>query len=228
MIDFDNVTVVYKNNVTGLDKVSFHIDKGEFVFLVGKTGAGKSSAIKLLTAEIKPLSGDVWLDGVNVNKLKNRKIPFHRRKIGVVFQDFRLLRDKTVYENVALAMEIVGASKKQIRTEVPNILRLVGLSQKTREYPSSLSGGEQQRVGIARALVNRPSLIIADEPTGNLDSVTATSIMELFEEINRQGTTILMVTHSEKIVNDMNKRVIELDHGMLIRDDKKGVYNIEN
>ena len=194
MIKFDNVTVVYKNNVTGLDKVSFHIDKGEFVFLVGKTGAGKSSAIKLLTAEIKPLSGDVWLDGVKVNGLKGRKIPFHRRKIGVVFQDFRLLRDKTVYENVALAMEIVG--------------------------------GEQQRVGIARALVNRPSLIIADEPTGNLDSVTATSIMELFEEINRQGTTILMVTHSEKIVNDMNKRVIELDHGMLIRDDKKGVYNI--
>ena len=226
MIKFDNVTVVYKNNVTGLDKVSFHIDKGEFVFLVGKTGAGKSSAIKLLTAEIKPLSGDVWLDGVKVNGLKGRKIPFHRRKIGVVFQDFRLLRDKTVYENVALAMEIVGASKKQIRTEVPNILRMVGLSQKLREYPSSLSGGEQQRVGIARALVNRPSLIIADEPTGNLDSVTATSIMELFEEINRQGTTILMVTHSEKIVNDMNKRVIELDHGMLIRDDKKGVYNI--
>lgn len=228
MIQFDNVTVVYKNNVTGLDKVSFHINKGEFVFLVGKTGAGKSSAIKLLTAEIKPLSGDVWLDGVKVNGLKNRKIPFHRRKIGVVFQDFRLLRDKTVYENVALAMEIVGASKKQIRTEVPNILRLVGLSQKTREYPSSLSGGEQQRVGIARALVNRPALIIADEPTGNLDSVTAASIMELFDEINRQGTTVLMVTHSEKIVNDMNKRVIELDHGMLVRDDKKGVYNLEN
>ena len=228
MIDFDNVTVVYKNNVTGLDKVSFHIDKGEFVFLVGKTGAGKSSAIKLLTAEIKPLSGDVYMEGVKINKLRNRKIPYHRRKLGVVFQDFRLLRDKTVYENVALAMEIVGASRKEIRAEVPNILRLVGLSQKTREYPSSLSGGEQQRVGIARALVNKPSLIIADEPTGNLDSVTAASIMELFEEINRQGTTILMVTHSEKIVNDMNKRVIELDRGVLVRDDKKGVYTLEN
>lgn len=228
MIDFDNVTVVYKNNVTGLDKVSFHIDKGEFVFLVGKTGAGKSSAIKLLTAEIKPFSGDVYMEDVHVNKLKNRQIPYHRRKIGVVFQDFRLLRDKTVYENVALAMEIVGASRKQIRTEVPNILRLVGLGQKTREYPSSLSGGEQQRVGIARALVNKPSLIIADEPTGNLDNVTAASIMELFEEINNQGTTILMVTHSEKIVNDMNRRVIELDRGVLVRDDVKGVYTLED
>ena len=227
MIQFDDVTVVYKNNVTGLDKVSFHIEKGEFVFLVGKTGAGKSSAMKLLTAEIKPFSGDVYLDGVRINKLPNRKIPYHRRKIGVVFQDFRLLRDKTVYENVALAMEIVGATRKEIRAEVPNILRLVGLSQKSREYPSSLSGGEQQRVGIARALVNRPSLIIADEPTGNLDSVTANSIMELFDEINRQGTTILMVTHSEKIVNDMNKRVIELDRGVLVRDEKRGVYTLQ-
>lgn len=228
MIDFKNVTHVYKNNVVGLDNVSFHIDKGEFVFLVGKTGAGKSTAIKLLTAEIKPMSGEVCLEDVQINKLKNRQIPYHRRKIGVVFQDFRLLRDKTVYENVALAMEIVGASRKQIRTEVPNILRQVGLSQKLREYPSSLSGGEQQRVGIARALVNKPSLIIADEPTGNLDSVTAESIMELFEEINNQGTTILMVTHSEKIVNDMNKRVIELDRGVLVRDDKKGVYTLED
>lgn len=226
MIDFDNVTVIYKNNVTGLDKVSFHIDKGEFVFLVGKTGAGKSSAIKLLTAEIKPYSGSVRLEKVQIEKLKNRQIPFHRRKIGVVFQDFRLLKDKTVYENVALAMEIVGASKKQIRNEVPNILRLVGLSQKTREYPTNLSGGEQQRVGIARALVNKPSVLIADEPTGNLDNETASSIMDLFEEINRQGTTILMVTHSEKIVNSMNKRVIELDRGLLVRDDKKGGYSL--
>ena len=226
MIEFKEVTVVYDKDIVGLDNVSFKIEEGEFVFLVGKTGAGKSSAIKLLTGEIKPTSGDIIVDGIVVNRLKRRKIPYLRRAQGVVFQDFRLLPNKTVYENVAFAMEITGKKKKDIQRKVPKILALVGLSERANNYPNEISGGEQQRVSIARALVNSPSLIIADEPTGNLDVETSAEVMALFEEINKMGTTIVMVTHSEKIVNDMHRRVIQLENGVLIRDEENGVYNI--
>ena len=226
MIEFKEVSVVYDKDIVGLDNVSFKIEEGEFVFLVGKTGAGRSSAIKLLTGEIKPTSGDVIVDGIVVNRLKRRKIPYLRRAQGVVFQDFRLLPNKTVYENVAFAMEITGKKKKDIQRKVPKILSLVGLSERANNYPDEISGGEQQRVSIARALVNSPSLIIADEPTGNLDVETSAEVMNLFEEINKMGTTIVMVTHSEKIVNDMQRRVIQLENGVLIRDEENGVYNI--
>ena len=226
MIKFKDVTVIYDKDIVGLDNVSFKIEDGEFVFLVGKTGAGKSSAIKLLTGEIKPTSGDVIIDGIYVNSLRRSKIPYLRRAQGVVFQDFRLLPNKTVYENVAFAMEIIGKKKKEIKRKVPKILELVGLSERARNYPNEISGGEQQRVSIARALVNSPSLIIADEPTGNLDVETSNEVMKLFDEINKMGTTIVMVTHSEKIVNDMKKRVIQLENGSIIRDEKEGVYNL--
>lgn len=226
MIKFKNVSVVYEKDVVALDDVSFEINDGEFVFLVGKTGAGKSSAIKLLTGEIKPTSGDVVVDGIVVNSLKRKKIPYLRRAQGVVFQDFRLLPNKTVYENVAFAMEIIGKNKKEISRKVPKILSLVGLSERADNFPHEISGGEQQRVSIARALVNSPSLIIADEPTGNLDVETSTEVMELFDKINKMGTTIVMVTHSEKIVNDMCKRVIQLDNGAVVRDEENGVYNL--
>lgn len=226
MIKFKDVTVIYDKDIVGLDNVSFKIEDGEFVFLVGKTGAGKSSAIKLLTGEIKPTSGDVIIDGIYVNSLRRSKIPYLRRAQGVVFQDFRLLPNKTVYENVAFAMEIIGKKKKEIKRKVPKILELVGLSERARNYPNEISGGEQQRVSIARALVNSPSLIIADEPTGNLDVETSNEVMKLFDEINKMGTTIVMVTHSEKIVNDMKKRVIQLENGSIVRDEKEGVYNL--
>lgn len=226
MIEFKDVTVVYDKEIVGLDNVSFKINDGEFVFLVGKTGAGKSSAIKLLTGEIKPTKGDVIVDGIIVNALRRSKIPYLRRAQGVVFQDFRLLPNKTVYENVAFAMEIIGKKKKEIKRKVPKILDLVGLSDRAKNYPNEISGGEQQRVSIARALVNSPSLIIADEPTGNLDVETSNEVMKLFDEINKMGTTIVMVTHSEKIVNDMQKRVIQLENGSIVRDEEKGVYNL--
>ena len=202
------------------------IGRGIVVDHVGKTGAGKSSAIKLLTGEIKPTSGDVIVDGIVVNSLKRKKIPYLRRAQGVVFQDFRLLPNKTVYENVAFAMEIIGKTKKEISRKVPKILALVGLSERANNFPHEISGGEQQRVSIARAIVNSPSLIIADEPTGNLDVETSNGVMELFDKINKMGTTIVMVTHSEKIVNDMCKRVIQLDNGTLVRDEENGVYNL--
>lgn len=226
MIKFKDVTVIYDKDIVGLDNVSFKIEDGEFVFLVGKTGAGKSSAIKLLTGEIKPTSGDVIIDDIYVNSLRRSKIPYLRRAQGVVFQDFRLLPNKTVYENVAFAMEIIGKKKKEIKRKVPKILELVGLSERAGNYPNEISGGEQQRVSIARALVNSPSLIIADEPTGNLDVETSNEVMKLFDEINKMGTTIVMVTHSEKIVNDMKKRVIQLENGSIVRDEKEGVYNL--
>ena len=221
MIEFKNVSVFYDKDI-----VALKIEDGEFVFLVGKTGAGKSSAIKLLTGEIKPTEGDVILDGIIVNALKRSKIPYLRRAQGVVFQDFRLLPNKTVYENVAFAMEIIGKKKKEIKRKVPKILEIVGLLDRANNYPNEISGGEQQRVSIARALVNSPSLIIADEPTGNLDVETSAEVMSLFEEINKMGTTILMVTHSEKIVNDMKKRVIQLENGSIVRDEEKGGYNV--
>lgn len=226
MISFNNVSVIYDKDIVGLNEVSFKIEKGEFVFLVGKTGAGKSSAMKLMTGEIKPTSGDVVVDGIVVNSLRRSKIPYLRRAQGVVFQDFRLLPNKTVYENVAFSMEIIGKRKKEISRAVPLVLDYVGLTDRANNYPDEISGGEQQRVSIARAIVNQPALIIADEPTGNLDVQTSEEIMKLFERINEKGTTIVMVTHSEKIVNDMQKRVIQLEDGVLVRDEENGVYNL--
>ncbi len=225
MIEFRDVTVIYDNDVIGLENVNFKIESGEFVFLVGKTGAGKSSAIKLLTGEIKPYTGDVIVNGVTVNTLKPKKLPYLRRSVGVVFQDFRLLQNKTVYENVAFAMEVVRASKKEIRRKVPTMLSLVGLADRAKNYPNELSGGEQQRVCIARALVNSPAIVIADEPTGNLDLETAEEIMRLLMEINSMGTTVVMVTHSEKIVNNAHRRVIQLESGVVVRDELEGGYN---
>ncbi len=225
MIEFRDVTVIYDNDIIGLENVSFKINDGDFVFLVGKTGAGKSSAVKLITGEIKPYTGDVIVNGVTVNTLKKRKLPYLRRSVGVVFQDFRLLPNKTVYENVAFAMEVVRAKKREIRRKVPMILSLVGLSDRAKNYPNELSGGEQQRVCIARALVNSPAIVVADEPTGNLDMETAEEIMRLLMEINRMGTTIVMVTHSTKIVDDAHRRVIQLESGVVVRDEKEGGYN---
>ena len=225
MIEFRDVTVIYDNDIIGLENVSFKIADGEFVFLVGKTGAGKSSAVKLLTGEVKPYAGDVIVNGITVNRLKKKKLPYLRRSVGVVFQDFRLLPNKTVYENVAFAMEVVRAKKREIRRKVPTILSLVGLSDRAKTYPNELSGGEQQRVCIARALVNSPAIVVADEPTGNLDMETAEEIMKLLMEINRMGTTIVMVTHSSKIVDDAHRRVIQLESGVVVRDEMEGGYN---
>lgn len=217
MITFKGVTKNYKDNV-GLDDVSLHIKKGEFAFLVGASGAGKSTLIKLMLKEIDADSGSIDVGGREVTKLTKSMVPGHRRKIGIVFQDFRLLANKTVYENVAFTMEILYKSQGEIKKRVPAILSLVGISGYKDKYPDELSAGEQQRVAIARAIVNDPEVLIADEPTGNLDPATATEIMSLFEEINSVGTTILMVTHAKDIVDRMNKRVITLDHGKVIGD----------
>ena len=227
MIYFNNVTKIYEdNNAKALENVSFHVEKGEFVFLVGHSGAGKSSIIRMLLCEETPTRGEVIIHGHNIGKLTRKEIPFLRREIGVVFQDFRLLPARTVYENVAFAMRIVGASTRQMRRRIPEVLNMVGLSRKAKAYPSQLSGGEQQRVSMARALANNPSILIADEPTGNLDREKAAEIMAILEDINNRGTTILMATHAEKVVNEMHKRVITLDMGQLISDEKEGVYTV--
>lgn len=227
MIDFINVSKEYSNGVKALSNINIHIDKGEFVFIVGSSGAGKSTLIKLLLKEENPTEGKIYLNNMDITKVKNRRIPYIRRNIGVVFQDFRLLKNKTVYENVAFAMEIVGSSSKEIRRQVPMVLSMVGLSSKAHSYPDQLSGGEQQRVSIARALVNRPTILIADEPTGNLDPDTAWEIMGLLKEINRRGTTVLMATHARDIVNSMRRRVIALEKGRVVKDELKGVYDYE-
>lgn len=224
MINFYNVTKIYPNGVKGLNDVSLTIQKGEFVFLVGPSGAGKTSLIKILFREELPTRGQVLFYGKNISRLKGREIPYLRRKIGMVFQDFRLLPQKTVFENVAFAMEVTGASKKSIRSRVPEVLEWVGLADKTKVLPSQLSGGEQQRVSIARAIVNSPMVIIADEPTGNLDPDTSWGLMKLFGEINKTGTTVIMVTHAREIVDSMKKRVIALSDGRINRDEEGGVY----
>ncbi len=227
MIEFINVTKLYNNDVRALSNVNISIDKGEFVFLVGQSGAGKSTLIKLLLKETEPTSGRIYFKNKDITTVSNRRVPFLRRNIGVIFQDFRLLPQKNVYENVAFAMRIIGASNKEIRRQVPIILSLVGLSKKVKNYPNQLSGGEQQRVSIARALVNKPDLIIADEPTGNLDPDTAWEIMKLLKDINNRGTTIVMATHASDIVNYMKKRVVALNKGRIVRDEEKGVYGNE-
>lgn len=228
MIKYVNVSKEYGNGSKALANINISIEKGEFVFIVGSSGAGKSTLIKLLLKEIEPSEGKVFLNKVDITKVKNRRVPYIRRNIGVVFQDFRLLPNKTVYENVAFAMEIIGASGREIRRQVPMILSMVGLSNKAHNYPNQLSGGEHQRVAIARAIVNNPSVLIADEPTGNLDPDTAWEIMKLIKEINRRGTTVVMATHAKEIVNMMKRRVIALEAGRVVRDEQKGVYYHED
>ena len=227
MIKFTEVSKEYKNGVNALSNINIHIGKGEFVYLVGSSGAGKSTLIKLLLKEEEPTSGRIFLKGNEITKVNNRKVPYIRRDIGVVFQDFRLLPNKTVYENVAFAMEILGTNPKDIRRRVPMILSMVDLSRKASSYPEQLSGGEQQRVSIARAIVNNPPVLIADEPTGNLDPETALEIMKALMDINARGTTILMATHAREIVNSMRKRVLALENGKLIRDEERGGYGNE-
>lgn len=228
MIELKNVSKVYDNGSIALDHVSLHIGKGEFVFVVGASGAGKSTLIKLLSYEELPSRGSVFVNGIEVNKLAKNRVPYLRRKMGIVFQDFRLLPNKTAQENVAFAMEVIEAPRRLIRRRVRDVLDLVGLVGKADALPKNLSGGEQQRVAIARAIVNRPLLLIADEPTGNLDPETSRDIMEVFKKINHMGTTVLMVTHDKTLVDMMNKRVIEIDGGKVIRDEQKGGYDDEN
>lgn len=228
MILLSNVTKTYPNGSTALDDVSFLIERGEFVFIVGPSGAGKSTLIKLLMHEETPTSGQVIINNKDIGKLKRREVPYLRRSMGVVFQDFRLLSNKTVFENVAFAMDIIGASRKEIRKQVPTVLSLVGLSHKAKSYPKELSGGEQQRVALARALVNNPAFLIADEPTGNLNPKVAMEIMELLDNINKRGTTVIMATHAKDIVDTMKKRVIAIEDGKIVRDESRGGYGYEN
>ena len=228
MIDLKDVSKVYSNGSIALDHVSLHIGKGEFVFVVGASGAGKSTLIKLLSHEELPTSGSVYVDGTAVNRLPKSRVPYLRRKMGIVFQDFRLLPNKTAEENVAFAMEVIESPRRVIKERVRNVLDLVGLLGKADALPHNLSGGEQQRVAIARAIVNRPLLLIADEPTGNLDPETSRDIMDTVKKINHMGTTVLMVTHDKQMVDLMNKRVIEIVNGHVVRDEQKGGYNDED
>ncbi|HIS90902.1 MAG TPA: cell division ATP-binding protein FtsE [Candidatus Faecisoma merdavium] len=227
LIKIKNVYKTYKTGVTAVYDLSLNIEKGQFVFVIGSTGCGKSTLIKMLYREEKPTDGTINIGGINVSKLKNRNVYKLRRKIGVVFQDFKLLPKLTVYENVAFALEIFGLPSSEIHSKVLKSLELVGLKHKAKNYPNQLSGGEQQRVAIARAIVNGPKLLICDEPTGNLDENTSMEIMKVLEEINKLGTTIIMVTHDTEIVNKMKKRVILLDSGRIVRDYKEGEYTHE-
>ncbi|MGH9001412.1 MAG: cell division ATP-binding protein FtsE [Acidimicrobiia bacterium] len=224
MIRFEGVTKTYKGGVTAVSDVSLEIDKGEFIFLVGPSGSGKSTCLKLLLREEVPDEGRITVAGRDVSQLPSWKVPYLRRNLGCIFQDFKLLPYKTVYENVAFALEVIGRPRSAIRAQVPQILDLVGLTHKAKNLPSELSGGEQQRVSIARAFVNRPLILLADEPTGNLDPATSTGIMRLLDRINRTGTTVVMCTHDYGIVDLMRRRVIELDRGSLVRDEARGAY----
>lgn len=228
MIEFKNVSKLYDNNVKALSEVNIKIESGEFVFLVGPSGSGKSTFIKLLIKEVDPTIGEIIVTDKKLSKLTRGQTPYLRRKIGMVFQDFRLIPTLNVYENVAFGMRVVEASPKEIRRRVPMVLSLVGLSHKYKMFPNELSGGEQQRVSLARAIVNNPLLLIADEPTGNLDPETAKEIMGLLDDINRAGTTILMATHAKEIVDSMQKRVIAIERGNIVRDEKRGSYEDEN
>ncbi len=225
MIDFADVSMAYtKRSPVALENVSFHIDRGEFVFVIGASGSGKSTVIKLISCEEKFQEGEIVLGGSRLKNIKKRAIPYVRRNIGMIFQDFRLIDSKTVYENVAFAMEIVGASKRKIRRQVPIVLSTVGLRSKIHEKPNELSGGEQQRVAIARAIINNPQLLLADEPTGNLDPDTSEQIMALLSEINREGTTVVVCTHDHDLVDIMRQRVIEIQDGRIIRDEQQASY----
>ena len=228
MIEFSGVTKSYTVGTHALRGVDLQIEDGEFAFLVGPSGSGKSTIIKLITGELRPTAGEVHVNGYSLERIRKREIPFLRRTIGVVFQDFRLIETKTVYDNVAFAMRVIGAKEKEIRERVPYVLELVGLETKSRRHPNELSGGEQQRLAIARALVNNPSTIIADEPTGNLDPARSLEIMSLLQEINNLGTTILVVTHEQNLVQRFGKRVIVLDEGLIVSDGMDGYYRHEN
>ena len=227
MIHLNNVTKIYPNGSKGVEGLNLHIEKGEFVFIVGSSGSGKSTLIKLLLKELDPTEGEIVINKVLTNELPHKDIPYLRRNLGVVFQDFRLLPNKTVYENVAFAMRVIEAPGRMIRKNVPAVLGLVGLEDKDKRLPNELSGGEQQRTALARAIVNNPPILICDEPTGNLDPETAWGIMELLNEINKRGTTIVMATHAREIVDAMQKRVIALEEGHIVRDIKKGGYSDE-
>jgi cell division transport system ATP-binding protein len=228
MIRFDNVSKVYARGAKpALDDVSVEIERGDFVFLVGSSGSGKSTFLKLILREERPTSGDIYVAGRHLNRLSSWRVPQLRREIGAVFQDFRLLPNKTVYQNVAFALQVIGKKRHVINSTVPEMLDLVGLAGKEKRLPHELSGGEQQRVAIARAFVNHPPILLCDEPTGNLDPGTSIGIMRLLDRINRTGTTVLMATHDDEIVDQMRKRVIELKGGQLVRDQDRGVYGLE-
>lgn len=224
MITLENVSKSYAKGQPALNDVSLHIDKGEFVFIVGNSGSGKSTLIKLLLKELEPTSGTIIVNNQNLGKMKRRKVPKYRRGVGVVFQDFRLLKDRNVYENVAFAQRVIERPNRVIKKRVPEILTLVGLAEKYKSFPRELSGGEQQRVALARALVNRPNILLADEPTGNLDPKNSLEIMKLLEEINERGTTVLVVTHNREIVNSFRKRVITMRKGVIVSDEEEGGY----
>ena len=224
MITLENVSKSYAKGQPALNDVSLHIDKGEFVFIVGNSGSGKSTLIKLLLKELEPTSGTIIVNDQDLGKMKRRKVPKYRRGVGVVFQDFRLLKDRNVYENVAFAQRVIERPNRVIKKRVPEILTLVGLAEKYKSFPRELSGGEQQRVALARALVNRPNILLADEATGNLDPKNSLEIMKLLEEINERGTTVLVVTHNREIVNSFRKRVITMRKGVIVSDEEEGGY----
>lgn len=228
MIEISNVSKTYETGNKALQNINIRIDEGEFVFIVGRSGSGKSTLLKLLLKEAEPTSGHILVNEMNLQKMPRRYVPRYRRTLGVVFQDFRLLKDRNVYENVAFAQRVIGASSRSMKEAVPAILQVVGLSSKYKSFPQQLSGGEQQRVAIARALINRPEILLADEPTGNLDAHNSMEIMKLLDEINKQGTTVVVVTHSQEIVDRMKKRVITMERGSIIGDEKKGGILHEN
>lgn len=228
MIEISKLTKTYEKSSHALKDVSLTIDDGEFVFITGRSGSGKSTLLRILLKEVEPTSGRVVVNDMDLGRMPRRYVPKYRRQLGVVFQDFRLLKDRNVYENVAFAQRVIGVSGRKIRESVPEMLRMVGLSSKYKSFPHQLSGGEQQRVAIARALINRPAILLADEPTGNLDPHNAMEIMGLLEEINRQGTTVVVVTHSSEIVNMMRKRVITIQRGIVVGDEKESGYWYED
>ncbi len=225
MIKLVNISKEYKSGVKALSDINLQIKKGEFVYIVGESGAGKSTLVKILLKEENPTTGEIFLNDVDVTNINNRRIPYIRRNLGVVFQDFRLLNNKTVYENIAFAMEILGSDPKDIRRQVPIVLSRVDLSRKSSSFPEELSGGEQQRVSIARAIVNNPPILLADEPTGNLDPDNSLQIMKILNDINARGTTVIMATHAKEIVDNLRRRVIELRDGVIVRDQKRGGYD---
>lgn len=227
MLIMNDVSKVYPGGSVALQNVNVHIAPGEFVFVVGPSGAGKSTFIKMLFREVLPTTGSIFVNGMDILSLESREIPFMRRQLGIIFQDYRLLPDRTVYENVAFAMQVIEAPHRKIKRQVLNVLDLVGLRHRANAYPNELSGGEQQRIAIARAIVNDPVFVIADEPTGNLDPETSWEIMEIFKEINETGTTIVMATHDKEVVDAMAKRVIAIEKGNIVRDEKEGVYGYE-
>ncbi len=228
MIILENVNKSYSAGIPALKNINLRIEKGEFVFIVGHSGAGKSTLIKLMLKELEPTSGKIYINDKALHRMRRRKIPMLRRDIGIVFQDFRLLKDRNVYDNIAFAQRVIETPKSTIRRRVPAMLSMVGLAEKYRAFPDELSGGEQQRVAVARALVNNPPILLADEPTGNLDATNSWEIMKLLEEINKRGTTVIVVTHNREIVDLMQKRVITMQNGIIVGDEKKGGYVYEN